>query len=172
MVERLRDLLSRPIDPLGARAVVGLALAVGIGFSAVALLGAIDHDPAGGSDPLPAPKASALVAEGTEAQEVVAKESSAAAVAAQDRQDRPGTTAHRRARRELALHRALQHLPYRSGGGSIELVGARKGRAVLRVRAASIADAQRCYRLFLRRFHDDGHAYRPTFRGEAGGHGR
>jgi hypothetical protein len=81
----------------------------------------------------------------------------------QDPQDRPGTFAHRRAGRELATHRALQHVPWRRGDVTVELVGARDGRAVLRVEAPGIATARRGYHVFLRRFHDDGRAYLPRF---------
>jgi len=159
MVERLRALLERPLDPSVARAILMLALAASIGFAAVVLLGgvgdrptailAVGHEPArrraGSGHPAPAPPVTA------------------AEVAGQDRQDRPATEVHRRARQEVAAHRALQHVPYRAGGVSVALVGARRGQALLRVEGSTVAAARRGWRGFLRRFHDDGEAYLPIF---------
>jgi hypothetical protein len=90
----------------------------------------------------------------------------------QDPQDRPGSPAARRADRELAGHRALQHVPWRHDGVSIDLVGASGSKAVLAVRGAGVADARRGYRAFLRRFHDDGGAYLPRFRARGDRRGR
>jgi len=81
----------------------------------------------------------------------------------QDRQDRPGTVAHHRAAEELAGHRALQHVPYRRAGVSIDLIGARGDRAVLGVRADTPAAARDGWLLFLRSFDDPGRAYLPIF---------
>jgi hypothetical protein len=82
---------------------------------------------------------------------------------AQDPQDRPGSPAARRAHRELASHRALQHVPYRRGRVSIALVGARAGKAVLLVRGSSLATDRRAWRAFLRRCEDTGRSYLPRF---------
>lgn len=159
MVERLRTLLERPLDPSLARAMLVLALALSIGFAAAALLGGVGDRPAveAGADrdsSLPRVHAGHLQP---------ASPATAAELAGQDRQDRPGTSAHRRALEEVAAHRALQHVPYRAGAVSIELVGARRGRALLRVEAPTIGAARRGWRGFLRRFDDDGHAYLPRF---------
>jgi hypothetical protein len=93
------------------------------------------------------------------------------APAHQDPQDHPGSAAHRRATREIADHRALQHVPYRAGGVAIDLVGARGDRAVLAVRATTRAAARRGWRAFLRRYRDDGHSYFPRFRTGGGPRG-
>lgn len=167
MVERLRTLLERPLDPSVARAMLVLALAASIGFAAVALLAGIGDRPPPVAD---AGHGSSLHRAGAGDPRVVAPPSSAE-VAGQDRQDRPGTAAHRRALGEVASHRALQHLPYRAGGVSIMLVGARRGRALLRVEAPTVGAARRGWRDFLRRFRDQGSAYVPRFEAGGGGHG-
>jgi hypothetical protein len=81
----------------------------------------------------------------------------------QDPQDEAASTAALRSRRELRTHAALQHVPYRRGSFSVELIGARNGRAVLAVRAPRIALARRGWRRFLRRFGDNGRAYLASF---------
>jgi hypothetical protein len=138
-----------------------LALAVTIGFAALALLGGIGDRPgvkAGAEQETSLPRAHV-------GHPRPAAPPTAAELAGQDRQDRPGTAAHRRALEEVAAHRALQHVPWRAGGVSIELVGARRGRALLRVTAPTIGEARRGWRGFLRRFHDSGSAYVPRFEG-------
>jgi hypothetical protein len=90
---------------------------------------------------------------------------------AQDPQDQPGTRAAAEARRELSTHRALQHVPWRRGNLVIDLTGARRSRAILRVSAPHLDAARRGYRRFLRRFGDDGGAYIPRFRARGGHHG-
>jgi hypothetical protein len=138
-----------------------LALAASIGFAAVALLGGLGDRPG----------AVAQVDQGVSPRQGEAGHSpavapvSSAEVARQDRQDRRGSAVHRRALAEVAAHRALQHVPYRSGGVSIELVGARWGRALLRVEAPTVGAARRSWRAFLRRFHDPGAAYVVRFEG-------
>lgn len=159
MVERLRTLLERPLDPSVARAILMLALAASIGFAAVVLLGGVGDRPA----------AVAQGDHGASRRRAGARHArrlapaSPAEVAGQDREDRPGTVVHRRALEEVAAHRALQHVPYRAGGVSIELVGARRGRAVLQVDAPTIVAARIGWRRFLRRFDDPGRAYLPRF---------
>lgn len=161
MVERLRTLLERPLDPSVSRAMLVLALAASVGFAAVALLGGVGDRPspvahAGhGSSPHRAGPGHSPAAAAPRSAEV----------AGQDRQDRPGTAAHRHALGEVASHRALQHVPYRAGDLSIELVGAVRGRAVLRVNAPTLHAAKVGWRGFLRRFHDTGSAYLPHFAG-------
>jgi hypothetical protein len=82
----------------------------------------------------------------------------------QDPQDDPSGAAGRRSRRELREHAALQHVPYRRGGFGVMLIGARRGRAVLVVKAPTLALARRGWRAFLRRFDDSGAAYVPHFK--------
>jgi hypothetical protein len=157
VIERLRILLDRPLDPVVARAalVLVLAVGVGVGFAIVVAVSGVDRDPAiglaatktasQGRPAVPAPGPTEMLA--------------------QDPQDRPGSAAHRRAARELADHRALQHVPFSHGGVSIDLVGARGGRAVLRIEATSVAAARRAWKAFLRRYRDEDEAYVPIFEG-------
>jgi hypothetical protein len=155
VIGRIRVLLDRPLDPAVARAVFVLALAVAVGFAIVVAVAGVDRDPAierGATKPssqgrpaVPAPGLSQMPA--------------------QDPQDRPGSAAHRRAAAELADHRALQHVPFEGDGVSIDLVGARGTRAVLRVRGTTRAAARQGWRAFLRRFGDRGTAYIPRFEG-------
>jgi hypothetical protein len=69
----------------------------------------------------------------------------------------------------MRSHRALQHVPYRSGRFSVHLIGAHGGRAVLAVRAPTVTAARRDWRGFLRRYSDSGRSYAPHFMG--GGEG-
>lgn len=167
MVERLRALLERPLDPRLARAVVALAGAVTIGFAALGLLAGGE----GGSGSLSSAHPSGAGRPATTLSPSPGFRSRRAGSSApprQDPQDRLGDAAHRRAEHELATHRALQHVPYRRGGVAIDLVGARGERAVLAVRAPSLRMAHRGWRAFLNCYRDDGHAYIPVFRSFAG----
>jgi hypothetical protein len=161
VIERLRVLLDRPLEPSVARAVLLLTLAVGIGLAIVVALSGVGRTPttieSGGS------RSSAIEVHARGRPE---HGSSSAVVLAQDPQDRPGSTARRRATGELAAHRALQHVPFEGDGVSIDLVGARGGRAALRVQAATRAEARDGWHVFLRRFHDRGDAYIPSFEGD------
>jgi hypothetical protein len=159
VTERLRALLDRPLEPSVARAVLLLALAVGAGFAIVAALFGIDRMP---TIETAATRTSAIESKGLR---VPIFGIGSPAVPTQDPQDRPGSAAHRRAAAELADHRALQHVPFEGDGVSIDLVGAKRGRAVLRVRAATRSEAGRGWRAFLRRFGDRGEAYIPRFEG-------
>jgi hypothetical protein len=161
VVERLRALCGRPLDPAASRAVLVLASAAGTGFAIVAMLGGLGAQPTGGS-PASSGKRPRAVALDTP----VASSPSSGQVVDQDAQDRPGTSAHRRAAREVAAHRALQHVPYRDGAVSIALVGVLRGRAVLQVKAPTVGAARRGWREFLRRYDDPGRAYVPRL--EAG----
>ena len=168
MVRRLRALLEEPHDPAVAQAVVGLACVVTVCLLIVVGLGA-DSRSSGGSSAA-TPEAAALRPEGetaTERRPATTRRSEPV----QDPQDRPGTAAGRRARRELASHRALQHVPYRLGGVGITLIGVRGARAVLRVEALSVRAAHRAWQAFLHRFGDDGLSYIPVFRVERGSRG-
>lgn len=170
MVERLRALLEHPLDPRLARAVVVLACGVTLGFAVVVALAgpaaerpaAVPAAPSGRPAGAPAP-ATPLA--------TPPPPRSGGAPVHQDPQDRPGSAAHRRAAREIAGHRALQHLPYRAGEVAINLIGARGDRAVLAVRAASLPAARRGWQRFLRRFHDAGTAYLPRFETTGGRRG-
>lgn len=159
MIERLRALLDRQLEPSVARAALLFALAVGAGFAIVTALAGVDHAT---TTETAATRSTALENQGPR---VPSPGTGPAAVPTQDPQDRPGSAAHGRAAAELADHRALQHVPFEGDGASIDLVDARGGRAVLRVLAATSADARRGWHAFLRRFDDRGDAYIPRFEG-------
>ncbi|MBS1845673.1 MAG: hypothetical protein JST53_14750 [Actinobacteria bacterium] len=164
MIGRLRVLLERPLDPEVARQVVLLAMVVTVGLACLVAASVREDGQAAGDHPATAPT------EGVGQPERAAPRPAGPSGAArrQDPQDRPGTSAHGRAERELETHRALQHVPWRHGGVSVTLVGARDGRAVLEVRAPSTAAARRGWAWFLRRFDDPGRAYLPRLRAESG----
>lgn len=170
MAERLRALLEQPLDPRAARAATVLAAAILIGFATVDVLCT-----SSGVRPLvsrsfetptvvPAPTPTAAGALPTAPRRPTARPR-------QDPQDNPGSDDATRARRELATHRALQHVPYRKGAVRIALVGASGSRALLQVEAPSRAAARRGWRVFLRRYRDTGGAYVARFevRGGSGG---
>lgn len=160
MIERLRALLDRPLEPSVARAVLALALAVGIGLATVVALAGIGRQPS--------IERAARMSTSSEGRPAVPMPGPSE-MPAQDPQDRPGSEAHRRAAAELADHRALQHVPFEEDGVSIYLVGARGGRAVLRVDAATNAEARHGWQIFLRRYRDDGRSYLPSFHAAKGG---
>jgi hypothetical protein len=165
VVDRLRALLDDPHDPSVARAVVVLACWLTIGLAALIGLGR-----SGGDDQAVRPPTRSHAVAATSVQPTTPLPERTARRRPdprQDPQDRPGSPAARRADRELSTHRALQQVPYRHGGVAITLVGADGPRAVLRVEAASLIDARRGWRIFLRRCRDDGRSYLPIFR--AGG---
>lgn len=157
MIERLRGLLDRPLDPSVARAVMLLALAVGVGFAIVVATAGVERNPSA--------EGAATTSTAAESRWPSAPAPGPSNMPPQDPQDRPGTAAHRRAAAELADHRALQHVPFEGDGVSIDLVGARGTRAVLRVRGTTRAAARQGWRAFLRRFGDRGTAYIPRFEG-------
>lgn len=163
MVDRLRALLDRPLDPSAARAILVFSSAILVGFAALLVLAVSRPDqPTSSTHPSvaaapPSPVVSIQAAEGNSAE-------GQAAPRRQDPQDVGGSRAARRADHALRSHRALQHVPYRGEGLTIDLVGAHGRRAVLRIRAATIQAARRGWRHFLRRFHDSGHAYLPIFK--------
>lgn len=171
MVDRLRALLEEPLDPRAGRAVLVFASAILLGLAALFVLAAREPDPAtppakpntsSAASPLPG----ALPAEPFEPEPTETHST----LHGQDPQDQKGSPAARRAARALRSHRALQHVPYRSGELTIELIGAHGHRAVLRVSAETIRSAHRGWRHFLRRYRDSGRAYTPVFRSE-GEHG-
>jgi hypothetical protein len=159
VIERIRVLLDRPLEPALARAALVLAVAVGIGFAIIIALAGVDRTP-------PIEGAATRSTSSTDRSPSVPAPGRSN-MPPQDPQDRPGSAAHRRAAAELTDHRALQHVPFEGGGVSIDLVGARGTRAVLRVGAATKAAARHGWLEFLRRFHDRGEAYVPLFEGEA-----
>lgn len=165
MAERLRALLEHPLDPRVARAAVALGCAVLLGFAALIVVAGTGSGPN-------RPSARDQSGAGLTIDRPMAARRPAGGIRTprsdrprQDPQDRPGSPAALRAERELASHRALQHVPYRHGGLSVVLVGAEGKRAVLRVRAATAAAARRGWRRFLRRYRDPGAAYRAEFEG-------
>ncbi|MBS1886005.1 MAG: hypothetical protein JSU06_02355 [Actinobacteria bacterium] len=140
-----------------------LALSIALGLVVVAVLGGIG-DGASGTTVAVHAHAAGRRAAGSVAGRGLSE------MPEQDPQDRIGTAAHRRAAAELASHRALQHLPFRSGDVSMEMVGARGPKAVIRIEAGTVPAARRAWQLFLERFRDGGEAYLPVFKG-AGGRG-
>jgi hypothetical protein len=165
MVDRLRVLLEEPLDAAVGRAVVVLASAIVLGVAALFVLAA--REPGTGTR-----AETPATAQSTSGQAPAELEPAPVEETAprhrQDPQDQEGSPAAQRAARALASHRALQHVPYRSGGLTVELVGARGHRAVVRVSADTARAARRGWRRFLRRYGDSGRAYIPIFRGALG----
>jgi hypothetical protein len=163
MVDRLRALLDRPLDPSAARAILVLASAILVGLAALFVLAA--REP--GRPPVSTQERassigspSAGVSVDANGAHVDGRRSSPR----QDPQDVAGSAAARRASRALRSHRALQHVPYRDGEIEIALVGARGSRAVLRVSAATVRVGRRGWDRFLQRYGDSGRAYVPIFK--------
>ena len=168
MVDRLRALLEEPLDPRAGRAVLVLASAILIGFASLFVLAAREPDGAGPRGQAQAPAAVPSVPATPPTGDVEGPADSRPSHRRQDPQDEKGSPAGRRAARALRSHRALQHVPYRSGELEVELVGARGHRAVLRVSAGTVRAARRGWRRFLGRYGDAGKAYVPIFIGRAG----
>ncbi|HEY3553367.1 MAG TPA: hypothetical protein VGK66_06720, partial [Solirubrobacterales bacterium] len=148
MIDRLRAQLDRPLDPSAARAILVFASAILVGFAGLYVLAAGESDrstssthPSVAAAP-PSPVGSIQAVEGSPAK-------GQAAPRRQDPQDVEGSRAARRADHALRSHQALQHVPYRSEGLTIELVGAHGRRAVLRVKAATVQAARRGWGRFL-----------------------
>lgn len=162
MIDRLRFLLDRPLDPLVARAVVVFASAILLGFATLYVLAAQEPGPSAAPDRqvISPPPDEPFAAARAEAAPPAPR---APQPRRQDPQDETGSPASRRAAKTLASHRALQHVPYRRGRLSVRLVGARGERAVLAVSAPTIPAARRGWRAFLRRYRDTGRAYLPRF---------
>lgn len=163
MVDRLRALLEEPLDPRLGRAVVMLASAILLGLAALFILAARQPERSTTVEAPPVAWSTSGSAPAT-----VAPAPTPVAPRRQDPQDQEGSAAARRAARALASHRALQHVPYRSGKLAVELVGARGRRAVLRVSAPTVRAARAGWRRFLRRYRDSGRAYVAIFRGKDG----
>jgi hypothetical protein len=163
MVDRLRALLNRPLDPSAARAILVFASAILIGVAALFVLGVSEPDQPPSPD-RPSPTASSAdPAAPIRPVEGNRPERRATAPRRQDPQDIEGSVAARRAARALRSHRALQHVPFRRGALAITLVGAEGDRAVLRVSAPNLSAARRGWWAFLRRYHDRGEAYIAQF---------
>lgn len=169
MIDRLRALLDRPLDPSAARAILVFASAILVGFAALFVLAASEPDQPTSPGPsvaaAPSPVLPTQAVEGNPAE-------GQAAPRRQDPQDIEGSLAARRADRALRSHRAIQHLPYRRGKLAITLAGARGDRALLRVSAPKLPAARRGWRAFLRRYHDRGKAYIARFVTHRGGRTR
>ncbi len=169
MVDRLRALLDRPLDPSAGRAILALASAILLGLAALFILAGDEPDrptthgvrPAAASPSVPATPVEEVEGDRTERRSLTPR---------QDPQDIEGTAAARRAEAALRSHRALQHVPYRDGELTVALTGAWGSRAVLRVSAPTIRDARRGWHRFLRRYRDSGRIYVPVFK--AAGDGR
>jgi hypothetical protein len=170
MIDRLRFLLDRPLDPLAARAVVVFATAILVGFTALFVLssGESGRPPVAGEQASPPPPRSARSHDAP----VLEAQSPAAPPLPrrrQDPQDEKGSPAATRAAKALRSHRALQHVPYRRGPFTVRLVGVARGRAVLAIDAPTISAARRGWRRFLRRYGDSGRSYVPRFLGGGSG---
>jgi hypothetical protein len=165
MVDRLRALLEEPLDPRVGRSIVVLASAILLGLAALFILAAREPETSTRAEEPPAGRSTSGSATADLAPAPTPE--TPAATRRQDPQDQEGSVAARRAARALASHRALQHVPYRSGELAVELVGARGHKAVLRVTADTVQAARAGWRRFLRRYRDPGRAYTPIF--QAGG---
>jgi hypothetical protein len=175
VIGRFRAPAERPLDPAIGRLVVVLGGAVCVGFAVLVGFGPAGPGATDSPRPTARPPHASVPADATSPRRSLGLDRPSRSVKdrpAQDPQDQTGSPAARRADRELAAHRALQHIPYRHGVVSISLVGARGSKAILAVRAASVAAARRAYRAFLRRFGDDGGAYLPRFRARGGHYAR
>lgn len=166
MIYRLRSMLDQPLAPRAARTVVVLATAILIGFGVLFVLGASESG-------RPAVPSQSVVGHSQQersldALRVEAPPPGASRHHRQDPQDEEGSPAADRAAKAMRSHRALQHVPYRSGRLSVRLAGARGSRAVLVVSAPTISAALRGWRQFLRRYRDSGRSYVPGFRAAGG----
>lgn len=170
MIDRLRFLLDRPLDPLAARAVVVSATAILLGFTAPFVLssGESSGPPTAGEQASPPPPRF-----GRSHYAPVLETHLPAAPRPprrrQDPQDEKGSPAATRAAKALRSHRALQHVPYREGPFTVRLVGVARGRAVLAIDAPTISAARRGWRRFLQRYGDSGRSYVPRFAGSGSG---
>jgi hypothetical protein len=159
MIDQLRFLLDRHLDPLAARAVVVFATTILLGFAALFVLGLSESDRATApreqvvsTRPQPRPSLDPVPHRRR-----------------QDPQDQKDSPAARRAARTLRSHRAFQHVPYQSGELIVVLVGTRGNRAELRVSASTAQAARQGWRQFLQRYRDSGRAYIPLFKSTSGG---
>lgn len=138
-----------------------LATAVSLGFAGLVVLADATED----SGPSPIVDLGGVQTHAVSPSESLAALPSATQNAPrhQDPQDDPRSAAGRRAADAFDKHRALQHVPYRQGAVTITLVGAKKGQALLLVRGATLANAHRGWRRFLRRYGDPGSSYHARY---------
>lgn len=162
MVDRLRALLDRPLDPSAARAILVLTSAILLGLAALFVLAGSEPDrPTSQESPPVAPALSAPRVSVEKVEDEAAEHRSP--THSQDPQDVEGSAAARRAVHALQSHRALQHVPYRDGELTVALVGARGSRAILRVSAPTVPAARMGWHRFLRRYGDSGRSYVAVF---------
>ncbi|HXV04462.1 MAG TPA: hypothetical protein VFP23_00975 [Solirubrobacterales bacterium] len=176
MVERLRALAESPLDPGAARAVVVLSAAIFAGLAVLVALAGSEQANAPRAEQAPAarpapPAPFTPLSPPRTASPAKPRAARTRRRPAQDPQDRRGSAAARRAARELADHRALQHVPYRKGAVAIALAGAAGPRAILAVSAPTLAAAKLGWRTFLRRYRDSGRSYLPRFQVRRGRRG-
>jgi hypothetical protein len=178
VIDLIRGLLDRPLDPRHARAIIAVASCLTLAFAGLVGFGVISgsrptaHEGGEGTSDLAAPTAPPIAAiEGSPggSDESPGRTGARPPESHQDPQDRRGSSAYRRTLRE---HRALQHLPFHGRGLSITLTGADQGRAIVRVAAATVPEAERRWRGFLRRLGDRGDSYLPRFQARGGRDGR
>jgi len=173
VLDRFLAFLDSPLDPRAGRAMLALAAAILLGFAILFVLGA------GGSERTRASRESAPVGAGRPLGHLppppvagdVYRAKREKHVRRQDPQDERGSPAAGRAARALRSRRVLQQVPYRTAALTVLLIGARGGRAVLRVSAATVRAARKGWRRFLRRYDDVGRAYLPIFKAERGSDG-
>jgi hypothetical protein len=158
VLDRFLDFLYAPLSGRAARAVLILTALVCHGYVLMTLLSI-----AAGGEAQPGAEQHAARRRAVPVRPAGSERDPGVAHPRQDPQDRLGSASARAARGELRTHRALQHVPYRGAGVTITLVGARDGRALLRVRGGDLATERRGWRGFLRRFGDDGSAYVAVF---------
>lgn len=159
MADRLRAFLDHPLDPNAARAILVFASAILLGLTALFVFAASHPE----RPTSPERKSAEVSPPPVSATSVNPPESPHPAELRQDPQDVKGSAAARRADRALRSHRALQHVPYRSGAVRISITGAQGNRAILRVRAPSLGAARRGWHRFLARYRDSGRSYVPDF---------
>lgn len=169
MIERFRAFLDQPLGHGAARAILSLSSAILVGLALLFVLAA--SQPGRPNPPGRAPSTAPPQAPRLWTPAVGRQGEQAGAIGQQDPQDVPGSPAARRAARALESHRALQHVPFESEALTVELVGARGHRAILRVTASTIGAARRGWRGFLGRYQDAGRAYIPIFNARGGTNG-
>jgi hypothetical protein len=171
VIDLIRNLLDRPLDPRLARAVVVLSITITFAFAILVTFGVIAGSVPGEVEDRGGEIARTPSAPPAQQAEPPAGRSGRADSGGppvrprpeQDPQDRPGGKDYRRAREAMREHRALQHLPYEHRGVAIVLAGADRGRAVVHITAGSVARAKHQWRAFLAGYRDDGRAYEPRF---------
>jgi hypothetical protein len=170
MIDRLRALLDRPLDPSAARAILIFASGIFLGLATLFILAGSEPGPTAPLRDWPPSLDSSPVVP-VEEREGDAGRRQPPSLRRQDPQDIAGSAAAERAARALRSHRALQHVPYRSGDVTIVLAGARGSRALLRVTAPTLPAGRDGWRRFLRRYRDSGRSYVAVFTERGGRNG-